>query len=78
MVFVETRLIASLQGQQSVYYIGDVRIYHNRPICDLVHGERLTEVDGGIGGLGVLHRHFDERNLENDGGVAAAAEVEEE
>ena len=78
MVFVETRLIASLQGQQSVYYIGDIRVNHNRPVLNLFHRERLAEVDGGVGGLWVLHRHLDERDFENDGGVAAAAEVEEQ
>ena len=68
----------SLHHQQRIQYIINIRINHNRPVGDLVHGERLAEVDGGVGGVRVLHCPTDEGDFEDDGRVAAAAQIQEQ
>ena len=44
----------------------------------MFHGERFAEVDGGVGGVWILHRPLDEGNLEYNGCVAAAAQIQEQ
>ena len=56
----------------------NIGIEQNGLLLQPSHGDGLAQIDAGVGGLGILSRHTQERHFDDAGGISADAEFQKQ